>query len=134
MCSLTRILIGLLAFVLTASLSAFEIPKKSLEERVRAADVVFVGKVRRIEQLREGEADGTSVAVVEVITFMKGDASGDVRFVFHTGIAEEDSDCCVVGRTYVLMLRNVGQGLFASVNGRYGVFPADRMSVANSGF
>lgn len=96
--------------------------KKYIGDMVLESDVILVGKVIEVLPF---ERQGQMYARVISISPIKG--AGDVNFIFKTGISELDpSNCCVVGKAYLLFLRRQSDGYFVSVGGKQGVIPADQ--------
>ncbi|UPG90497.1 hypothetical protein L2Y96_01645 [Luteibacter aegosomaticola] len=98
---------------------AYDVPKRTLEERVRLADLVAVVSIKDLDEARGMQPQ---LATLAIATLLKGHAGPTVRMVFHEGIAELDPECCELGKTYFVMLRRNANGSYSSVDGPYGVF------------
>lgn len=42
--------------------------------------------------------------------------------LYNGDIAEDNPSCCNVGETYLFFLKGVGENLYRSVNGPYGIY------------
>ncbi|WP_266157713.1 hypothetical protein [Dyella silvatica] len=106
-------------------LSAFEVPKLSLEEKVAKSTFVFIGTVKEADYQDLRRTRSESVAQVRIDTLLKGTATGDVEVIYSNGIAESAPDCCVLGGKYLFFVAANSQGLLQSVNGPYGIYLID---------
>ena len=94
----------------------------SFQQKMKEADVVFVGTVLTVQPGTPGQLDAT--ATVAPVAMIKG--APQASFVVHTqsrapeeGVAQA---CCEVGSTYMMFLKRTGDGAsFASINGRFGL-------------
>jgi len=106
-------------------LAAFEVPKRSLEARVQAADLVILGEVVSLESSEPGNRYADGYATVQVTRVLKGDAGRTIRLLYRGGISEATPDCCTIGSRYLMILRAAGSNAYESVDGPYGVFETD---------
>jgi hypothetical protein len=104
---------------------AYEIPKRSLEQRIRAADVVAVGTIVSLVDADPQRPESIAVATVRLDSVLKGVSSTTIRLMYRGGISEADPVCCAVGERYFLMLTRSDGDLYVSVNGPYGVINID---------
>lgn len=111
------ILIGL---ALPTAVSAISPSGKTVEITVQESDVILVGKVVNLSSFEQNQA----IARIEPITWIKG--SGEVHFLYRTGIQELDPECCEIGRSYLLFLRRQPDGTFVPVGGKQGVVPVGK--------
>jgi hypothetical protein len=104
---------------------AYEIPKRSLEERIHAADVVAVGTIVSLVEADPQRPESIAVATVRLDSVLKGVSTTTIRLMYRGGISEADPVCCAVGERYFLMLARSDGDLYVSVNGPYGVINID---------
>jgi hypothetical protein len=104
---------------------AYEIPKRSLEQRIHAADLVAVGTIVSLVEADPQRPESIAVATVRLDSILKGASSTTIRLMYRGGISESDPVCCAVGERYFLMLARSDGGLYVSVNGPYGVINID---------
>lgn len=107
----------------SSGVSAFDVPKLSLEEKVAKSALVFIGTVKEADYQDQRRARNESVAQVRIETVLKGAATGDVEVIYSDGIAESSPDCCVLGGKYLFFAAPNSEGLLKSVNGPYGIYP-----------
>jgi hypothetical protein len=118
-----RILIFLLSmFVLSAPASANDVRDWPLEQKIEKSDIVVTG----IAESQQAEADGFTYATIRTATVLKGNPEPTFRLQVSGSIAEFDVKCCDIGKLYVFMLYRSKGGYYASVNGRYGVYLAQK--------
>ncbi|WP_233842454.1 hypothetical protein [Dyella sp. 2HG41-7] len=91
----------------------------SLEEKVRDSDVVMIA---RVETTLEKCERKSSCATVHVLKQLKGTVAPGLRVLYNGYIAEDNPLCCKVGETYLFFLKNVGENLYLSINGPYGIY------------
>ena len=117
-----KLLSGLLVvgLALSASASAVSPSAKTLGITVKESDVILVGKVVELSTFEESQG----VARIEPITWIKG--SGEIHFLYRTGIRELDPECCDLGSSYLLFLRRQPDGVFVAVGGKQGVVPVSK--------
>lgn len=111
----------LLSALLLSGVSAANsmIKEQSFQDNVALSDIVVVGQV--IGDPRELVAGAASRFVtVEVSLTLKGTAAKRIEFMAETGISEMNPRCCEKGRSYLLLLDDVGEGRYMSVNGPFG--------------
>ena len=100
---------------------AFEVPKRTLEARVASADIVVIGRVLQMRALEGVDAAALGSATVRVEAIFKGSADATVELGYRSGIPEGDPICCVLGTSYLMLLKKSPSGLYESVDGPYGV-------------
>lgn len=104
-----------LALVAHSAAHAFKIEDMGLEKKSSLSHLVVIGRVESVS-----ESSGIARLVVE--STLKGLALKAVDFRFDTGIVDNRVDCCRVRQSYLLFLVNEGDGIYRSVNGRFGVY------------
>lgn len=131
-----------LAVLCTQSASfAREVREYTLEQKVEASDLIFVGDVLSIERPKQETEGVEAFAVVSVTESIKGTQQGkELKFVVRGAIAESNPACCSVGSEYLFFARNgvqvltleensiggkiVLQGEFvSSSNGKFSTYP-----------
>jgi hypothetical protein len=121
--------IVLLAVLVTAGdLRANDVHDLPLEKKARLSDLVVIGRVEstRIESFVG--ASGYRYARVHIDSILKGKPPERLDVMFGGSIAEENPDCCEVGKTYLFFLvkdKSVNRRSdgFESVNGPHGIYP-----------
>lgn len=116
--------------LVASSARANAVPEMPLEKRIGASDIVVLGTVIRLD-----DVETTGIATVRVSRALKGAPPETIRFVYRSGIAELDPRCCVIGDTYLLMLRQGRDAVYESTNGPHGVIDVgtqDRPSASPS--
>jgi hypothetical protein len=100
--------------------SANLLVEMSFREKMAESDIVIVGTVSSTARSHAGEYDGS--ATITVLATLKGEPVSKLVVLTRERIAEESTQCCAVGATYVMFLRRTpdGKGL-RSVNGRFGM-------------
>jgi hypothetical protein len=104
---------------------AYDVPKRSLDARVQAADIVVIGTVVALDDHDDRDPSALGVATVKIGVTLKGAPVATIRLVFRRGIAELSPMCCSIGKSYFMMLRHTETGLYTSVDGPYGVLDTD---------
>ena len=112
---------------------AYDVPKRSLEARVQAADLVAVGTVVRLDDHDDHDSSALGVATVNIGVTLKGASARTIRLVYRGGISELDPVCCVVGKSYVMLLHLTKTGLYSSVDGPYGVLDTEQAQASSDG-
>jgi hypothetical protein len=115
------ILMAAMAFF-SASVLAYEVPKRSLEARIHSADIVVVGTVVALDPGDPNKPDILAIATVRVDSILKGGETTTIRVVYREGIQESDPICCSLGGQYFMMLSRSDADLYRSVDGPYGIF------------
>jgi hypothetical protein len=116
---------GALAACLLATarnVGANDVPRYSLEKKVRFSDLVFLGHVVSIRSEKPNGA-GEQFAHVRIDTMLKGAARDYADVLFRGMVAEFDPECCEVGKGYLFLVVKLNDGTFSSVNGPFGVYP-----------
>lgn len=111
------LLLVLAIFCVQSASFAREVREYTLEQKVEASDLIFVGNVLAIER-PEQEAEGVKAfAVVNVTESIKGTQRGEeLKFVVQGAIAESNPTCCSVGSEYLFFARNGVQVLTLEEN------------------
>ncbi|WP_213946966.1 hypothetical protein [Luteibacter sp. dw_328] len=122
MYSLRRTILTAAMAFFSASVLAYEVPKRSLEARIHSADIVIVGTIVALDPDDPNKPDVLAIATVRVDSILKGGATVTVRVVYREGIQESDPICCSLGGQYFMMLSRSDADLYRSVNGPYGIF------------
>lgn len=123
--AMTRYFLVMPLFLVSVAVSSYDLPKRSLDEQVRSADFVSVGVVTNLSDRDSRDPSAYGIAKIRIIKTLKGEPEATIEVVYRNGIAEQDLDCCIIGRTYFLILKRTHNGLYESVNGRYGVLDID---------
>lgn len=102
-------------------LFASSVKEKNVERKVSQSDVVIIGQV--VASNLDTYSDGIQkkYASVRIVDSLKGKVSGNVNVLYRTGISEADPDCCVVGEVYLFFLRRIGNDMYLSSDGKFGV-------------
>jgi len=119
------VLVLVLGFLVVSDAQAFNLRKMSLEERVSAASDVLIGTVDEVEPDRQN--DRNAFVRVRVESVLKGDTRDSIR-VMTCGNSPERCFRLGIGRRYIFFLAKPAVNpdeYYYSVNGRYGVTPAD---------
>jgi len=101
---------------------ANEAPNTPLEQKVREADLVGIGKVVDVDVNDPRRTGLEHIATLEIDTMLKGEPTKSVPLVYGTGVYELDPQCCVRGMTYLFFLHRDHRGLLVSVDGPKGVY------------
>jgi|HubBroStandDraft_5_1064220.scaffolds.fasta_scaffold399235_2 hypothetical protein len=111
-----RLILSILAVILATSGAADALRKMSEKEMKQAADVVVTGRVIAI-----GFAHNQEFAAVGIESVQKGAPARPLSVLLNPAIAEEDPACCNSGGRYRMYLRRLPNGMYQSVDGRYGM-------------
>lgn len=103
-----------------STVMANQLKELSLEEKSSASDLVIIGRVESIDTATDNRVE--RVAAVRIESRLKGSVQGLVKVRYRSGISEFDPDCCDLGERYVFFLRAGHDGVYQSVNGRFGVY------------
>ena len=106
----------------SASVLAYDVPKRSLEARIHSADIVVVGTVVALDPGDANKPDILAIATVRVDSILKGGETTTIRVVYREGIQESDPICCCLGGQYFMMLSRSDADLYRSIDGPYGIF------------
>ena len=106
----------------SASVLAYDVPKRSLEARIHSADIVVVGTIVALDPDDPNKPDVVAIATVSVDSILKGDETTTTRVVYREGIWESDPICCSLGGQYFMMLSRSEADSYRSVDGPYGIF------------
>ena len=103
--------------------NALVLHKMSEKEMTDAAELVVVGRVIGIRFGRDMPNSDAAVesAAVLVETTQKGVPELPLKVLLGPGIAETRPDCCVTGARYKMYLQRLRNGMYESVDGRYGI-------------
>jgi hypothetical protein len=96
--------------------SANVLRKMSEKEMMQAADIVVTGQLIAI-----GFSHNQEFAAVRVESAQKGIPRRPLSVLLNPPIAEEDPACCESGGRYKMYLRRLPNGMYESVDGRYGM-------------
>lgn len=110
----------ILVTVFSGQSKSIEPEKKFMDDMVLESDIIMVGEVMGVFPIPEY---GQMYAHVRNVSQIKG--FGDINLIYRTGISEDNPDCCVIGRRYLLFVHKHVNGFYVSVGGRQGVVPAD---------
>jgi hypothetical protein len=102
------------------SASSNEYKELSLSRKAAISDLVVIGRVTRVDG--DGCLDMYKCAYLEMSSVLKGTPSKSFPVLFDGPIAEEESDCCEKGKTYLFFLVRVRGTYYASSNGPYGIY------------
>lgn len=123
-----RTIILVLAMLLAAAPArANFLVEMSYAQKVAASSQVVVGRVTRI--LPPSASPYGRVNEVEVLATVKGRRVRRLLFYGTSPIAEDELDCCRVGRTYLLFLERGTSRIYSSINGHYGVIRLDGLGI-----
>ncbi len=111
--------LGILVVGLLCPAHANHVSEMTLEEKVRGSDVVMIARVETTLETCERKS---SCATIHVLTPLKGTAAPGLKVLYNGYIAEDNPLCCKVGETYLFFLKSVGENLYRSVNGPYGIY------------
>lgn len=87
-------------------------------ERQEAAQIIVIGEALRGDSQREKPEN---VIEFKVLATLKGKSKPTLKVSQSTAIVEEKLNCCKESGRYILFLRRIGNNLYESVNGNYGV-------------
>jgi hypothetical protein len=93
--------------------SAFKIEDKGLEAKLNQSDVVVLGVIENFDA-------PSKIAEVKVLRTLKGTHKPSIRFLADAGIADMRTNCCKAKEEYLLFLVEYEDGLYWSVNGKFG--------------
>jgi hypothetical protein len=112
---------GALALLMvTTPLRANILVEYSFQRKMDASDLVIVGIVTSVHAPSAGGYDGT--ATVRPLATLKGVPQAEIIVQTQDIIPEADPRCCQTGASYVMFLRQAGDGSgLISVNGRFGM-------------
>lgn len=96
------------------------LPKLSWAERSEKSDVVLIAKVTSITH--DKCLDVATCARLKVLVVLKGVYKPGHMLLFDVPISEHNPKCCIIGKTYLMFLKNVRGHYYLSVNGRYGIY------------
>ena len=102
---------------------ALGIKELTLEEKSSRSDLVFIGQAASADAIVKSRVE--QVALVRIETRLKGSAQGLVKVRYRGSISELDADCCDLGKKYIFFLRLGRDGIYESVNGRFGILRID---------
>jgi hypothetical protein len=124
---LFRILCTFSWIVVSVDAHANALRKMSEKGMLAAADVVVVGRVIgtgfQHDTLNSDTIDEFASVLVE--TVQKGVPARPLKVFLYPGIAEMRPDCCVNGIRYKMYLQQLRNGMYESVDGRYGIISLD---------
>lgn len=112
--------IAILEASLSTGIQANVLKQFSLEKKVESSELVVIATVIRIEG--QGCLDGYQCAYLKISSVLKGSPDAEIPVLFDGPIAEEESDCCEQGRSYLFFLTKVRGSYYASSNGPYGIY------------
>lgn len=92
---------------------AFKIEDKGLEAKLNQSDVVVLGVIESFDA-------ASKIADVKVLQTLKGTHTASIRFLADAGIADMRTNCCKAREEYLLFLVEYEDGLYWSVNGKFG--------------
>ncbi|MBL0028901.1 MAG: hypothetical protein IPO95_07495 [Rhodanobacteraceae bacterium] len=92
---------------------AFKIEDKGLEAKLNQSDVVVLGVIENFDA-------SSKIADVKVLQTLKGRHTPSIRFLADAGIADMRTNCCKPREEYLLFLVEYEDGLYWSVNGKFG--------------
>jgi hypothetical protein len=118
--------VGLVALMLCSqshAVLANQVKEMSLEEKSAKSDLVIIGQVEELDCCASAEGSRMErLAAVRVETSLKGGRKEQVKVRYRSGIAEFDPDCCELGKRYVFFLKLGRDGIYQSVNARFGIY------------
>ena len=121
-----RLILSALALTMLScgSANALALRKMSEKEMTAAADVVVTGRVIGIGFSHDDPFDPklvTEFAAVLVESGQKGVPALPLKVMLSPGIAEARPVCCITGARYKMHLLRLRNGMYESVDGRYGI-------------
>ncbi len=114
------VLASLVVVLIGSTASAVHVSERSLQSRLQRSDLVVVGVVQEVRTV-SGYGVTARLAFARPVAAVKGTAPKTVAFYISSDIAEDQIDCCIVGRRYLLFLEKAGAH-YEVVNSRFGVY------------
>ncbi len=110
----------LFALSLVGAARANQVVELSFAHKKAQSDLIVIGKVTSLDA--KPCLHGDRCAQVRIATVLKGPARNGVVVLYEGMVAELDPLCCRVGTTYLFFLQKVRKGVYASVNGPFGIY------------
>ena len=95
--------------------------ERPLQERMDTSSVVVVAEATQVQNLQEDKINVRYITM-RVLTRIKGKPESHLRVLVSDGIAEHATNCCVLGKRYLLFLKASNNKSFVIVNFRYGAY------------
>lgn len=93
--------------------------EQSYDQKLRSSALVIVGRAVGPSRSTGGPTD--QAVDVAVLSTIKGHSSRRIRVYTSSPDVEGDPRCCRTGATYVMFLNRASNGVYESVNGRFGL-------------
>jgi hypothetical protein len=98
---------------LAQPVGAFKLEDKGLAAKLDQSDVVVLAVIESFDA-------ASKIANVKVLQTLKGAHAPNIRFLADAGIADMRTNCCKPKEEYLLFLVKYEDGLYWSVNGKFG--------------
>jgi len=94
-----------------------------LEEKVHSADLVVIATASVVAPAKGIDHPAFRDVIFRPTRFLKGAKTRVLNVRMGSSVSEFDPDCCVVGASYLLFLKEETGGLYKVVNPPHGVVP-----------
>ena len=106
-------------------LIANEFAQKPFEQNVVRSHLVIVGKAISDRHHLLGDSSGRWFVTFSATVVLKGISLKQYEILVSSDAVESDPECCSRGKSYLLLVRKIGDNAFVPTNGRFSVIRID---------